>query len=131
MSYSIYEKTIMYGGATLDASTLDDLDDDQKLDRPYVVGGAKKIKERSFDLTDPATPAMVDQYVSDLSSAFLIDTVGTWVDHETGKIVIDAVDRFSDLAPALRVAQDRGERAIFDLADFRVITVQSQDHVRS
>lgn len=42
--------------------------------------------------------------------------IGSWLDRETGTVWIDASEHYADRTEALRVAVDRGELAIWDIA---------------
>lgn len=49
---------------------------------------------------------------------------GVWTDPEDGTLYVDVVEHVDALTDAIRVAVSRGEKAIYDLRDCKVIDVQ-------
>lgn len=83
----------------------------------YFVGGVVEelIFERFVDIDGPEVIRFVDTNPSEF--------VGWWVDEETGKIHIDAVEWYERSERALYTARGRGEIAVWDVANSREIRV--------
>lgn len=94
--------------------------------RRYVVGGlATRIYPigESRDRLRKGMHAMLDSY-----SGAVASTLGYWEDE--GSVYVDMGDMHSDLDDALRIAESRGELAIFDTwtRDVTYVSYAPVDH---
>lgn len=80
----------------------------------YFVGG----RYPSLILEDVAEihREKVAEFVNTTPAA---DYYGVWTDRETGKVYIDAVDHYREAEYALRIAAERNEIAVWDIANAR------------
>lgn len=81
----------------------------------FFVGGATEslIFERLADVD----PGAIERYVTYAPSAY----VGWWVDDETGKVYVDAVDWYANEFTASAIARTRKEIAVWDIARVREV----------
>lgn len=111
------------GGATVDLSGMSVLDG-------CVVGrpGMGFSCPRS-QLSLAATLAWLAQVAPQMSGrpagqdSTQTQTVGSWVDTETGKVYLDVCDRFTDEEEAKRACLERGELAYYNLSEGREVRV--------
>jgi len=79
----------------------------------FYVGG--RVAETL--VTDPSD---LGDYLTAVSTitrrAGGVGYVGAWKNHETGFVHVDASDHFEDFETAHRIAQERGELAIWEIA---------------
>jgi hypothetical protein len=103
-------QTLLDGGGTFDARTLDPI-----TDGAWAVGGSlpghtlETRESRALDL-DVAFAYAVDTLRGDGASV-----IGTWVDE--GVLYVDAIEVIADTDDAIRLARSRGEKAIYHLTD--------------
>lgn len=83
----------------------------------YFVGGA------SEELVYPSFVEFNGREAARFVQSATAPYVGWWVDEETGKIHIDAVDWFQEESAAVAVGRVRGEIAIWDVANEREIRI--------
>ena len=105
------DATLTDGGGTFDAATLAPI-----TDGAWAVGGS--IPGATLRPTDYRSYAdlfrdFAEHYIDILSSGARY--VGTWLDD--GTLYIDAIDIVEDTDAAIRLAAERGERAIYHLTD--------------
>lgn len=84
----------------------------------YYVGGYAKA------VTFPLEGSTVADYVlaaidviSSVPAGKRTGNLGSWIDTETGTVWIDASEHYTDRTEAMRVAAERGELAIWDIAN--------------
>jgi len=92
-------------GATVDRDGIFD-----PRDHGYYVGGL--FPSLVFDSVDTVDRGEVAWWIGTHVAKFY----GVWADEETGKVYIDAVDWTYDLVAALTVGRNRGEIAVWDIA---------------
>lgn len=81
----------------------------------YFVGG--RITSLIIDLGDPAQPgADIDNFVKEVESLPDTSYLGWWTDEESGALYVDATTWVPDVDKALRLGEERGEIAIFDIS---------------
>jgi hypothetical protein len=103
-------QTLLDGGGTFDARTLDRI-----TDGAWAVGGSltghtlETRESRELDL------AVAFAYIVDTLREDGATIIGTWVDD--GVLYVDAIDLITDTDEAIRLARSRGEKAIYHLTD--------------
>lgn len=107
-------KAVAYDSTTVQGGTVSTLAQELPI-HGYFVGGVVQelVWERFVDLTGPGLVKFVESAPSEF--------VGWWVDEETGKIHIDAVEWYEHEERALYTARGRGEIAVWDVANSREI----------
>lgn len=83
-------------------------------DKGYVVAtkDSKSLVVTKQEMADTSFPERLGKWVHEQRKG---RSVGGWLDSETGKTAFDIVEVVSDRAKAIKMAQDRDEKAIFDL----------------
>ena len=105
------DTTLTDGGGTFDTATLQPV-----TDGAWAVGGS--MPGTTLRLTDYRAYAdllrtFAEHYIDILASGARY--VGTWIDDDL--LYIDAIDIIDDTDTAIRLAAERGERAIYHLTD--------------
>jgi hypothetical protein len=77
----------------------------------YFVGGVGA--PLVFETVDRLAPIPLDSFARGLKSRYL----GWWTDSETGQLWIDGSDWYQSLSATLVTARDRGELAVYDVAN--------------
>lgn len=83
----------------------------------YICGGVRTVVAGRHAAPESVAAGLVTRRH--------VDTIGSWLDSETGRVYLDAGTRHATRAVALRVARVRGELAIWDEQLMREIRVQS------
>ena len=119
---SIHEaltQTLADSGGTFDARTLDPI-----AGGPWAVGGG--LPGIAIPIVtpwpEPLVVAFGDAYNSLLEDGAQV--IGTWIDE--GTLYVDAIDLIVDTDAAIRLASERGERAIYHLTDKITLEVSRQ-----
>lgn len=93
----------------------------------YLVGQREwglRIGHNVRPYATALVPEWYDAVLTGFSKAFNgYTTIGSWTDQETGDLYLDVSYWYEDRAVALEVAQYRGEKAIWDLANAEEIRV--------
>lgn len=92
--------------------------------RGYYVGGAvpSEVFPNTGDMSDYANAVTnITRQVQGLGY------IGSWLDTETNTVYVDAVDWIEDRTIAIAVARDRGELAIWDIANGEEIRAVGTD----
>lgn len=84
----------------------------------FYVGGS--VDSLIFDSVSVMNADEIAKFTQSAPSAY----VGWWVDDETGKVYVDAVDWFANEYEAARVARKRHEIAIWDIARERELRLR-------
>lgn len=108
---NIIARTLQAGGGTFQNGR--DITDE--LESGYVVGGVVATSVQPEDAHETIANELIE--LSDNH-----DLIGTWL-HE-GEIHIDVVDILEDKEAALNLGKERGEIAIWDIANATEIMVQ-------
>lgn len=80
----------------------------------YFVGG--RVSALIVDLLTDKTPvADIETFVRYVRESTGALYLGWWTDEETGKLYVDATTWVADVDKAIRLGEERGEIAIFDI----------------
>jgi hypothetical protein len=99
----------------------------------YMVGGVTDSLIFGADILNAEHEDVVhDMIIRWINQRFDIGTsenmfIGGWVDSEDGKVYIDLSEKFNVKEYALMIAADRGEIAIWDLANSQEIRVTEKE----
>lgn len=90
----------------------------------YVVGGFLPSLVLEGDIHTRANVYQAEQFVHAAHNEPEVGGVGAWTDSDTGKTYVDAVQLVPELAYAMKLADERNEIAIYDLAHDKEIRVE-------
>ena len=105
------DATLTDGGGTFDTATLQPI-----TAGAWAVGGSMPgttLRPTDYRAYADLLRTFAEHYIDILSSGARY--VGTWLDD--GVLYIDAIDIIEDTDEAIRLASERGERAIYHLTD--------------
>lgn len=79
----------------------------------YFVGGIVSALVVGDDTLRPVEE--IDNFVQYVEQQLDTPYLGWWTDEETGKLYVDATSWVADVDKAVRLGEERGEIAIFDI----------------